>query len=64
MTFTNISQITSMLQNVYPKAKNVWVRRAAQDLIAWYAQNPKPTDEQLKAQDERVRIMCTKGSWF
>jgi len=62
--FTDVSYITDMLQTQYPKAKNVWVRRAAQDLVVWYAQNPNPTEEQINAQDARVKIMCTKGTWF
>ncbi|QMP84314.1 hypothetical protein HUN41_00222 [Streptomyces phage Coruscant] len=64
MSVSGSHGITGMLQNAYPKAKSVWIRRAAEDLIYWHSRNPNPTDEQLKAQDERVRIMCTKGSWF
>lgn len=61
---TNTAMITDMLQNTYPKAKTPWIRRATQDLIEWAAKNPNPTKEQIAAQDERVRIMCTKGRWY
>ena len=64
MSYTNVAPVVSMLQEAYPKAKDVWIRRAAQDLIAWFAKNTKPTKEQIDAQDERVRVMCTKGKWY
>lgn len=64
VTFTDVAYIVGILQNQYPEAKNVWVRRAAQDMIAWHAQNPKPTKEQTDAQDARVEIMCKRGTWF
>lgn len=62
--FTAIQMVVEMYQNMYPNAKDSWIRRAAEDSISWAKGNPNPSNDEIEAQDKRIHKLCTTGKLY
>jgi hypothetical protein len=64
MTFTATQMIVAVLQDMYPKARDSWIRRAAEDSVEWAIKNPNPSQAEIEIQEKRTTKMCTTGRWY
>lgn len=64
MTYTATQMVVAVFQDMYPKAKDSWIRRAAEDSIEWATKNPNPTQEEIDAQEKRITRLCRTGRLY
>lgn len=64
MAFTATQMVVAVLQEMYPEAKDDWIRRAAKDSVEWAIKYPNPSQEQIDAQEKRITRLCRTGRLY